>query len=81
VLKDAVDWFARDVEEIKLMLLAAAEGDAAPQRRPVRGTTSRRGGRGSPAMPLLVITLDEVQAYIERPDHPELVDEAGRAGP
>lgn len=61
-LKDHVDWFARDASEIKLMLLAALK------------EMYRRNDRLSEAYtktwaptvdePLLVITLDEVQSYI-----------------
>lgn len=79
-LKDKVDWFARDKTEIKLMLLAAVKEMF---RR--NDELSRRNIKTwhiglAPDMPLLVITLDEVQAYIEDPDILELVTQlAGMA--
>lgn len=70
-IKDEVDWFARDLSEIKLMLLAALKEML---RRNDELTRSYiKTWRPTKKMPLLVITLDEVQAYIEDPIILELV--------
>lgn len=74
-LKDEVDWFARDKAEIKLMLLAAVKemyrrNDVLSSRNV---KTWRIGVARELGMPLLVVTLDEVQNYIDDPDILELV--------
>lgn len=74
-LKDMVDWFARDKAEIKLMLLAAVK--EMYRRNDVLSNhdikTWTFAVAKKLAMPLLVITLDEVQNYIDDPDILELV--------
>lgn len=61
-LKDKVDWFARDVSEIQLMLLAAVKE---MYRRNDELTDNRiKTWKPTLDMPLLVITLDEVQSYL-----------------
>lgn len=74
-LKDEVDWFAGDKAEIKLMLLAAVK--EMYRRNEVLSTNNIKTWTFAIAkklaMPLLVITLDEVQNYIDDPDILELV--------
>jgi hypothetical protein len=77
-LKDKVDWFARDVAEIRLMLLAALKEML--RRNDELSKNNIKTWQPSRAMPLLVITLDEVQAYIDDPIVLELVEKlAGQA--
>ncbi|GIM88732.1 hypothetical protein [Paractinoplanes toevensis] len=71
-LKDAVDWFARDKSEIKLMLLAAVK--EMQRRNDELSRNNIKTWSASTAMPLLVITLDEVQSYIDDPDILALVE-------
>ncbi|MEU8158065.1 hypothetical protein AB0B94_30800 [Micromonospora sp. NPDC048986] len=71
-LKDAVDWFARDASEIKLMLLAALK--EMYRRNDELAANNIKTWRPTKAMPLLVITLDEVQSYIDDPVILELVE-------
>jgi hypothetical protein len=74
-LKDEVDWFAGDKAEIKLMLLAAVKEmfrrNALLSKHNIKTWTFKVAEQL--AMPLLVITLDEVQNYIDDPDILELV--------
>lgn len=77
-LKNAVDWFARDRSEIQLMLLAALKEML--RRNDELSENNIKTWRATKAMPLLVITLDEVQSYIEDPIILELVEKlAGMA--
>ncbi len=74
-LKDEVDWFARDKSEIKLMLLAAVKemfrrNDVLSDAN-IKTWTFKVAKKL--AMPLLVVTLDEVQNYIDDPEILELV--------
>ncbi|WP_239118574.1 hypothetical protein [Paractinoplanes ferrugineus] len=71
-LKDAVDWFARDKSEIKLMLLAAVK--EMQRRNDELSRNNIKTWFATKAMPLLVITLDEVQSYIDDPDILTLVE-------
>ena len=71
-LKDAVDWFARDTSEIRLMLLAALKEML--RRNDELAESNIKTWRATKAMPLLVITLDEVQSYIDDPIILELVE-------
>ncbi len=71
-LKSAVDWFARDKTEIKLMLLAAVK--EMHRRNDELSAADIKTWVATKAMPLLVITLDEVQSYIEDPDILALVE-------
>jgi hypothetical protein len=71
-LKDAVDWFARDKTEITLMLLAALKEML--RRNDELAANNIKTWRPTKAMPLLVITLDEVQSYIDDPVILELVE-------
>lgn len=71
-LKDAVDWFARDKSEITLMLLAALKEML--RRNDELAANNIKTWQPTKAMPLLVITLDEVQSYIEDPAILELVE-------
>jgi hypothetical protein len=71
-LKDSVDWFARDIEEIKLMLLAALK-EMYRRNDALSAANIKTWRPGLPDMPLLVITLDEVQGYISDPIILELV--------
>jgi hypothetical protein len=71
-LKDAVDWFARDKTEITLMLLAAVKEML--RRNDVLARNNVKTWQPSKEMPLLVVTLDEVQSYIEDPDILTLVE-------
>lgn len=61
-LKDHVDWFARDKTEITLMLLAAVK--EMWRRNDELSTSYTKTWRPTKDMPLLVITLDEVQDYL-----------------
>lgn len=61
-LKDQVDWFARDVSEIQLMLLAAVKEMF--RRNDELTRNNIKTWRATKDMPLLVITLDEVQSYL-----------------
>jgi hypothetical protein len=72
VLKDAVDWFARDKTEITLMLLAALKEML--RRNDDLSDRNVKTWAPSKAMPLLVVTLDEVQSYIEDPVILDLVE-------
>lgn len=72
VLKDEVDWFARDKTEIKMMLLAAVK--EMWRRNDELSRNNVKTWFASRAMPLLVITLDEVQSYIDDPDILALVE-------
>jgi hypothetical protein len=72
VLKDQVDWFARDKAEIKLMLLAAVK--EMWRRNDELSKHNIKTWFATTAMPLLVITLDEVQSYIDDPDILALVE-------
>ncbi|GAA0494619.1 hypothetical protein Ade02nite_20000 [Paractinoplanes deccanensis] len=71
-LKDQVDWFARDKAEIKLMLLAAVK--EMQRRNDELSRNNIKTWVATLAMPLLVITLDEVQSYIDDPDILALVE-------
>lgn len=71
-LKDAVDWFARDKTEITLMLLAALKEMLRRNDELARSNT--KTWRPTRAMPLLVLTLDEVQSYIDDPIILDLVE-------
>jgi len=71
-LKDAVDWFARDKSEITLMLLAALKEML--RRNDELAENNIKTWQPTKAMPLLVITLDEVQSYIDDPAILELVE-------
>nr|WP_255643340.1 hypothetical protein [Actinoplanes polyasparticus] len=71
-LKDQVDWFARDKSEIKLMLLAAVK--EMHRRNDELSRQNIKTWFATLAMPLLVITLDEVQSYIDDPDILALVE-------
>ncbi|MFI5895601.1 hypothetical protein ACIA5D_36455 [Actinoplanes sp. NPDC051513] len=71
-LKDQVDWFARDLTEIKLMLLAAVK--EMYRRNDELSHNNIKTWFATTAMPLLVVTLDEVQSYIEDPDILALVE-------
>ncbi|MER7166739.1 hypothetical protein ABT336_11845 [Micromonospora sp. NPDC000207] len=71
-LKGAVDWFARDTSEIKLMLLAALKEML--RRNDELSAADIKTWRPTKAMPLLVITLDEVQSFIDDPIILELVE-------
>lgn len=64
-LKNKVDWFARDKAEITLMLLAAVKEML--RRNDVLSNADQKTWRPTRDMPLLVITLDEVQSYIDDP--------------
>lgn len=77
-LKDAVDWFARDKSEIRLMLLAALKEML--RRNDELSKNNVKTWRATKDMPLLVLTLDEVQSYIDDPIILELVEKlAGMA--
>lgn len=71
-LKDEVDWFARNKSEIKLMLLAAVKEML--RRNDELSASNVKTWRASRAMPLLVITLDEVQAILDDNDILALVE-------
>lgn len=71
-LKDQVDWFARDKAEIKLMLLAAVKEMF--RRNDVLSNAYVKTWQPTRVMPLLVLTLDEVQSYIDDPDILALVE-------
>ncbi len=71
-LKDAVDWFARDKTEITLMLLAALKEML--RRNDELARANQKTWRATRAMPLLVITLDEVQSFIDDPVILDLVE-------
>ncbi|MEV0214320.1 hypothetical protein [Micromonospora sp. NPDC050695] len=71
-LKNAVDWFARDTSEIRLMLLAALKEML--RRNDELSEQDVKTWRPTVDMPLLVITLDEVQSVIEDPIILELVE-------
>lgn len=71
-LKDYVDWFARDKTEITLMLLAALKEML--RRNDELTAKNIKTWKPTRAMPLLVITLDEVQSYIDDPAILELVE-------
>lgn len=72
VLKDAVDWFARDKAEITLMLLGALKEML--RRNDELAKVNVKTWRPTRDMPLLVLTLDEVQSYIEDPIILDLVE-------
>jgi len=77
-LKDLVDWFAGTPTEIKLMLLSAKIEMI--RRNQILATAYTKTWTPSQEMPLLVVTLDEVQSYIDDPDTLQLVtDLAGQA--
>lgn len=71
-LKDQVDWFARDTSEIRFMLLAALKEML--RRNDELSRRNIKTWKPSKDMPLLVVTLDEVQAYIEDPIILDLVE-------
>lgn len=71
-LKDAVDWFARDKTEITLMLLAALKEML--RRNDELAKQNTKTWRPTKDMPLLVLTLDEVQSYIDDPVILDLVE-------
>jgi hypothetical protein len=71
-LKDAVDWFARDKTEITYMLLAAVK--EMYRRNDELARSNVKTWRASRAMPLLCITLDEVQSYIADPIILDLIE-------
>ncbi|QKW17384.1 hypothetical protein HUT12_23325 [Verrucosispora sp. NA02020] len=71
-LKKAVDWFARDKTEITLMLLAALK--EMYRRNDELSAKDIKTWRPSKDMPLLVITLDEVQSFIDDPTILEMVE-------
>lgn len=71
-LKRAVDWFARDKTEITLMLLAALK--EMYRRNDELSAKDIKTWRPSRNMPLLVITLDEVQSFIDDPTILEMVE-------
>lgn len=71
-LKEQVDWFARDKTEIKLMLLAAVK--EMWRRNDELSRHNIKTWSATNAMPLLVITLDEIQSYIDDPDILALVE-------
>lgn len=71
-LKGKVDWFAGSKSEIKLMLLAAVK--EMWRRNDELARNEIKTWRPTRDMPLLVITLDEVQSYIEDPDILALVE-------
>ena len=62
-VKDKVDWFARNVTEIKLMLLAAKVEML--RRNDVLSQRNQKTWKATKEMPLLVLTLDELQSYID----------------
>lgn len=64
-LKDHVDWFARDKTEITFLLLGAVKEML--RRNDVLSTRNIKTWQPSREMPLLVVTLDEIQSYIEDP--------------
>lgn len=74
-LKDEVDWFAGGKAEIKLMLIAAVKEmfrrNDVLSRKNIKTWTFAVARQLD--MPLLVITLDEIQNYIDDPDILELV--------
>ncbi|GAA2347070.1 hypothetical protein [Dactylosporangium salmoneum] len=72
LLKDAVDWFARDKTEITLMLLAALKEML--RRNDELAKNNIKTWRPTKDMPLLAITLDEVQSYIDDPVILDLVE-------
>jgi hypothetical protein len=72
LLKDAVDWFARDKTEITLMLLAALKEML--RRNDELAKHNIKTWRPTRDMPLLAITLDEVQSYIDDPVVLDLVE-------
>jgi hypothetical protein len=71
-LKDAVGWFARDKTEITLMLLAALKEML--RRNDELAKANIKTWRPTRDMPLLAITLDEVQSYIDDPIVLDLVE-------
>ncbi|GGM27407.1 hypothetical protein GCM10011608_10200 [Micromonospora sonchi] len=71
-LKKSVDWFARDKSEITLMLLAALK--EMYRRNDVLSANDIKTWRPTKSMPLLVITLDEVQSFIDDPTILEMVE-------
>jgi hypothetical protein len=64
-LKGEVDWFARDLTEIRLMLLAAKK--EMWRRNDYLSAADVKTWQPTVDMPLLVITLDEIQSYIQDP--------------
>jgi hypothetical protein len=64
-LKDEVDWFARDLSEIRFMLLAAKKEML--RRNDELSAANVKTWQPTADMPLLVITLDEIQSYIQDP--------------
>ena len=72
-LKDAVDWFARDTSEIRFMLLAALK-EMLRRNDQLAAANIKTWQPGIEGMPLLAITLDEVQSYIDDPIILELVE-------
>lgn len=61
-LKDHVDWFAHGEHEITLMLLAAVK--EMYRRNDVLTSAYIKTWKPTADMPLLVITLDEIQSYL-----------------
>jgi hypothetical protein len=72
VLKDVVDYFARDKTEIVFMLLAATK--EMYRRNDTLAATNQKTWQPSKDLPLLVITLDEAQRYLDDPIVLELVE-------
>ncbi len=74
-LKNEVDWFAGGKAEIKLMLIAAVKEmfrrNDVLSRENIKTWTFKVAKQLQ--MPLLVVTLDEIQNYIDDPDILELV--------
>lgn len=71
VLKDHVDYFARDTAEIKFMLIAAVKEMF--RRNDELSKSYTKTWRPTRDMPLLTITLDECQDYLADPVVAELI--------
>ena len=77
-IKDHVDWFARDKTETTLMLLAAKKEML--RRNDALSAANIKTWRATLAMPLLVLTLDEIQTYIDDPIILQLVEDLATQG-
>jgi hypothetical protein len=77
-LKRHVDYFARSTTEIVFMLLAAKKEML--RRNDVLAAADAKTWRPSVDMPLMVITLDEVQSYIDDPNVLQLVEDLAAMG-
>lgn len=77
-LKDLVDWFAPNPTEIKLMLLAAKIEMI--RRNHALAAAHVKTWTPTLDMPLLVVTLDEAQSYLDDPDILQLITDLAGMG-